>query len=88
MINWKVRLKNKNFWIALIPAVILLIQVVASLFGFEIDLTDIKGKLLAIVDVVFVILAILGIVTDHTTAGIADSERALTYTEPYKEKDE
>ena len=88
MINWKVRLKNKNFWIALIPAVILLIQVVASLFGFEIDLSDIKGKLLAIVDVVFVILAILGIVTDHTTAGIADSERALTYTEPYKEKDE
>lgn len=88
MINWKVRLKNKNFWIALIPAVILLIQVVASLFGFEIDLSDIKGKLLAIVDVVFVILAILGIVTDHTTAGIADSERAMTYTEPYKEKDE
>ena len=87
MINWKVRLKNKNFWIAIIPAILLLVQVVASLFGFELDLTDIQGKLLAIVDAVFVILASLGIVTDHTTAGIADSRRALTYTEPYKEED-
>ena len=26
MINWIVRLKNKNFWIALIPAVIVLVQ--------------------------------------------------------------
>lgn len=85
MINWKVRLKNKNFWIAIIPAILLLVQVVASLFGFELDLSDLKGKLLAVVDVVFVILAILGIVTDHTTAGIADSQRAMTYKEPYKE---
>lgn len=87
MINWKVRLKNKNFWITLIPAILLLVQLVAALFGFELDLTDIKGKILAIVDVVFVILSILGIVTDHTTEGIADSQRALTYTEPYKKED-
>ena len=26
-INWKVRVKNKAFWLALIPAVLLLIQV-------------------------------------------------------------
>ena len=88
MINWKVRLKNKNFWIAIIPAILLLVQVVASLFGFELGLTDIQGKLLALVDVVFVILAILGIVTDHTTEGIADSKLAMTYKEPYKYKEE
>lgn len=87
LINWKVRLKNKNFWIAIIPAILLLIQVVASLFGFELDLSDLKGKLLAVVDVVFVILAILGIVTDHTTEGIADSRLAMTYKEPYKYKE-
>lgn len=85
MINWKVRIRNKNFWITLIPAVLLLIQLVAALFGFKLDLTDLGGKILGIVDAVFVILAILGIVTDHTTAGISDSQRALTYTEPYKE---
>ena len=30
MINWKVRLKNKQFWISFIPAVLLLVQKVAS----------------------------------------------------------
>ena len=32
-INWLVRIKNKSFWIALIPAILLLIQVVAAVFG-------------------------------------------------------
>ena len=30
MINWKVRVKNKSFWIALIPAVLLLVQVICE----------------------------------------------------------
>ena len=82
MINWKVRVKNKAFWVALIPAVILVIQLIAGLFGWSIDLTDISGKLVAIVDAVFVVLTILGIVQDPTTRGIKDSDRALTYEEP------
>lgn len=82
MINWKVRVKNKAFWVALIPAVILVVQLVAGLFGWNIDLTDISGKLVAIVDAVFAVLTILGIVQDPTTKGIKDSERALTYKEP------
>lgn len=28
-INWLVRIKNKAFWVAFIPAVLLLIQVIA-----------------------------------------------------------
>lgn len=82
MINWKVRIKNKTFWITIIPAIIVLIQLVASLFGFDIDLSEISGKLVAIVDAVFVILAILGIVVDPTTAGIPDSIQAKGYEEP------
>lgn len=82
MINWKVRVKNKAFWVALIPAVILVVQLVAGLFGWSIDLTDISGKLVAIVDAVFVVLTILGIVQDPTTKGIKDSDKALTYEEP------
>lgn len=81
-INWKVRLKNKNFWIALIPAMLLLIQVIASVFGFELDLGDIGNKLLAVVNAAFVVLSILGIVTDPTTAGVSDSEQAMTYDKP------
>lgn len=81
-INWKVRIRNKNFWMALIPAVLLLIQVVANVFGYQIDLGDMGNKLLAVVNAVFAVLAILGIVTDPTTAGISDSDLAMTYPEP------
>lgn len=84
MINWKVRFKNKNFWVAIIPAVIILIQAVAAFFGVTIDLSDANVKLLAIVDALFVVLTILGIVQDPTTHGIGDSERALGYDAPYK----
>lgn len=82
MINWKVRIKNKNFWFAIIPALLLLIQGIAALFGFTINLNDVSGKLLVIVDGVFVVLSILGIVNDPTTAGISDSSQAMTYNEP------
>lgn len=81
-INWLVRIKNKSFWIALIPAVLLLIQVVAAVFGITLDLGDLGNKLLAVVNAVFGVLAILGIVIDPTTSGITDSEQALTYVEP------
>lgn len=81
-INWTVRLKNKNFWIAIIPATLLLVQVVAGVFGFTLDLGDIGNKLLAVVNAVFGVLAVLGIVTDPTTKGISDSEQAMTYAKP------
>lgn len=85
MINWKVRIKNKNFWIALIPAVLVLIQVIAAVFGITLDLSDLGEKLLAVVNALFVVLAILGIVTDPTTVGVGDSERAMGYTKPHKD---
>lgn len=85
-INWLVRIKNKAFWVALIPAVLLLIQVVAAVFGIQIDLGDMGNKLLDVVNAVFMVLAILGVVTDPTTAGITDSTQALEYTEPKKDE--
>lgn len=84
MINWKVRIKNKSFWLALIPAVLLLIQAVAALFGFELDLDFLGERLLAVVNAVFVVLTILGVVVDPTTQGVGDSERAMGYDEPAK----
>lgn len=83
-INWKVRLKNKNFWIAIIPAFLLFVQGVLALFGVSIDIGEIGNKLLGVVNAAFVVLSILGIVTDPTTAGISDSEQAMTYETPKK----
>lgn len=81
-INWIVRIKNKAFWLALIPAVLLLIQVIAAPFGYEWDFIVLNEQLTAIINAVFGVLAILGVVTDPTTAGVADSKQALTYTTP------
>lgn len=83
-INWIVRIKNKNFWISLIPAVLLLVQVVAGVFGYSMELGELGDKLLAVVNALFAVLTILGIVTDPTTAGVSDSQQALTYNEPKK----
>ena len=58
-INWIVRIKNKTFWITLIPAVLLLIQVVAAVFGFTVDLGDLGNKLLEVVNALFSVLVIL-----------------------------
>ena len=81
-INWMVRAKNKAFWVALIPAVLLLIQGIAAVFGYTINMGELGDKLIAVVNALFVVLSILGIVADPTTKGIADSEQALTYKEP------
>lgn len=82
VVNWKVRIRNKNFWISVIPALILLVQVVADVFGFTLNLTELGTKLLAVVDALFAVLAILGVVVDPTTAGLSDSKLAMTYEYP------
>lgn len=81
-INWNVRLKNKTFWLALIPATLLLAQVVAAVFGYTLDLGELGNKLLAVVNALFAVLTIIGVVSDPTTAGVTDSKQALAYAEP------
>lgn len=81
-INWTVRIKNKNFWISLIPAMLLLVQAGAAIFGYTLDFGDLGNKLLTFVNAVFAVLVLLGVVTDPTTQGIGDSTRALTYERP------
>lgn len=81
-INWKVRFSNKLFWLTIVPAAILLIQTVAAVFGFTLDLGELGNKLIDVINAAFGVMAILGIVTDPTTAGASDSTQALTYDKP------
>mgnify|MGYP004560755599 FL=1 len=81
-INWKVRLKNKAFWLAVVPALLLVVQTVASLFGYAWDFVVLNQQIAAVINAVFAVLAILGVVTDPTTAGMKDSDRAMEYTKP------
>lgn len=85
-INWIVRLKNKAFWMAIIPAILLLAQQVCGMFGVKIEIAGLTDQLLAIIGTVFAILSLIGIVNDPTVATLSDSNQAMTYTEPKVDK--
>ena len=87
MLNWTVRFKNKTFWLAFLPALLLLVQVVAAVFGFTLDLGELGDRLLDVVNALFAVLALLGVVADPTTKGVGDSSQALTYEKPKDDKE-
>jgi len=73
-INWRVRLRNKTFWLTLVPLLVLLSQ--------QLGLNWVPENWESIFGTVMAILTVVGIINDPTTAGIKDSEQALVYYEP------
>ena len=43
--NWKIRFSKVSFWLAIVPAVLLVIQSVAAVFGFNFDFTALNEQL-------------------------------------------
>lgn len=82
MINWKVRILNKTFWITLVPALALLLQTFLAVFNVRLELGETIDKLLVFINALFAVFVIVGIVNDPTTSGISDSTRAMTYETP------
>ena len=82
MINWKVRVLNKTFWLTLVPALALLIQTFLAVFGVKLELGETIDKLLVFINALFAVFMIVGIVNDPTPSGISDSTRAMTYEKP------
>lgn len=81
-INWGLRLKNKVFWLTLIPLVLVLAERLGVLFGYALDLTAFGENIKGIIEIIFVILGLLGISVDPTTKGLSDSMQAMTYVAP------
>ena len=81
-INWTVRLKNKAFWVTIVPTVLLLAQQICGLFGVDLEVAGLSDQLIAIIGTVFAVLSLVGVVNDPTTASLNDSAQAMTYTEP------
>lgn len=84
-INWKVRILNKTFWLTLVPALALLLQTFLAVFNVRLELGETIDKLLVFINALFVVLVIVGVVNDPTTAGLSDSSRALDYHEPFED---
>ena len=59
-----------------------MIQVVVAPFGYQWDFGVLNEQLAAIINALFAVLVILGVVNDPTTDGVEDSDQALTYTTP------
>ena len=82
MINWKVRILNKTFWITLVPALALLLQTFLAVFNIKLELGETIDKLLLFINALFAVFVIVGVVNDPTTTGVSDSTRAMTYERP------
>jgi phi LC3 family holin len=87
VINWSVRLKNKTWVISFLSQIMIMAQIVLeglNMLGWtSFRLTEqIQNEILMLVNGIFLILSMLGIVQDPTTKGYKDSERAMTYKEP------
>lgn len=83
--NWRTRIKNKIFWLTIVPALLIVVQAVAAPFGYTIDIEYLGVQWTAVVNAVFGVLSVVGIVNDPTTEGLSDSARAMHYETPAKE---
>lgn len=85
-INWKVRFKNKVWLTSFISLCVGFIYNVLRLFDIYPVLTE--SLVMNIVGQVMTLLGLFGFVADPTTEGLYDSQRALSYEEPWvDEKD-
>lgn len=81
-INWKVRLRHREFWIGLVGSLGTLIIALADLSNHGDYVKSIMESTYSIVIAVLSVLALLGVVVDPTTEGIGDSDQALKYMTP------
>ena len=90
-INWKVRFRNPLFIVQLVLAVFTPIMTYFGLVWDDMTTWGaIGGLLLDAIKNPVVVIAVLvsawNAINDPTTAGVGDSERALTYSEPSGKK--
>lgn len=79
-INWKVRLKNKTFWVTAIPIVAAIVYTILGFF--EVVPKVSQSEVVNVLSLIVELLAVIGVVIDPTTSGASDSDKALTYEKP------
>lgn len=84
--NWKVRFKNKVWLSSFIATIITFIYTILGMFDVAPEVT--KNSIMNIIDAVLMMLSLTGVIVDPTTAGIGDSNRAMTYEEPFADIDD
>lgn len=80
-INWKVRFKNKTWLAMFISLIIGFVFNILRMFDVYPPITE--NQILNIVNHILTFLGLIGVLVDPTTAGLGDSDRAMTYDEPW-----
>ena len=80
-LNWKVRFRNKIWLTSFISLIVGFIYNVLS--AFEIFPSVTQSAIMQIIGNILEFLGLIGVIIDPTTAGINDSNRAMTYEVPY-----
>ena len=80
-LNWKVRFKNAQWLSMFISLIVGFVFNLLKLFDIVPVITE--NLVMNIVGQVLTFLGLLGVIVDPTTAGIGDSNRAMTYDEPW-----
>lgn len=78
--NWKLRFKNKATLIAIVAAAVAFFYQILGILNIVPPVTE--EQAMQVLGIIINILVGLGILVDPTTAGIGDSARAMTYSEP------
>ena len=84
--NWKVRFKNKTWLSMFISLIVGFVFNMLKLFDIVPVVTE--NLVMNIVGQVLTFLGLIGVLVDPTTVGIEDSNRAMTYEEPWDDNKE
>jgi len=81
--NWKVRFKNKVWLSSFIAAIVTFIYTMLGMFDVAPAIT--QNSVMNVINAILMMLCLMGVIVDPTTNGLGDSDRAMTYEEPYKD---
>ena len=80
-LNWKVRFKNKVWLGSFLSLIVGFVYSLLALFDVFPEVT--QSLVVQMVNQVLTFLGLIGVIVDPTTAGISDSDRAMSYAEPW-----
>lgn len=76
-INWRIRFRNRIWLLTFISAIVAFAYQVCAMLGVVPKVAE--DQVMDLVKILLTLLVGLGVIVDPTTAGTADSDRALTY---------
>ena len=84
--NWKVRFKNKTWLSMFISLIVGFVFNILKMFDIVPVVTE--NLVMNVVGQILTLLGLLGVLVDPTTVGVGDSNRAMTYDEPWDDNKE